>query len=117
MWTCSQSFAAHSSYAAPRLSNPCERCGETALLSGVVQTANIAPPTRGLLCAQLLARIFDLLPEGPIARHLALHLVHTVDDRGMVAAAEGLSDLDQLHLQQVPGEVHGDLARHRERLD
>src|SRR5215207_5460376 len=72
---------------------------------------------RGLFCAQLLARVIDALAEGAIARHLTAHLVHAVNHGGVIAAAEGLADLDQLHLQQLAREIHRDLARHRQGLD
>ena len=55
--------------------------------------------------------------EVAVPLELRLHLVHGMDYRGVVTAAEGTTDLDQLHLQQFPGEEHGDLARDRERLD
>src|SRR5437868_5270127 len=75
------------------------------------------PCTRGLFCAQLLARVLDLLAELAIARHLALHLVHAVNHGRVIAPAERLADLDELHLQELPREIHGDLAGHGERLD
>jgi len=40
-----------------------------------------------------------------------------MDHGGVIAAAECLADLDQLHFQQLTGEIHRDLARHREGLD
>src|SRR5882724_6925631 len=76
-----------------------------------------AHPTRGLFCAQLLARVLDLLAKSPIARHLTLHFVHAVNDRGMIAPAESLADFHQLHLEKIAGQVHRDLARDRQGLD
>src|SRR6476661_191336 len=75
------------------------------------------PHARGLFCAQLLARVLHTLAERAIARHLPAHLVHAVNHRGVVAAAERLADLDQLHLEQFAREIHRDLSRHGERLD
>src|SRR5437868_12567543 len=73
--------------------------------------------TWGLLRGgELLARQFDAVAERPVALHLALHLVDRMDDGRVVATAERLADLDQLHLQEVAGQVHRDLAGDRQRL-
>src|SRR6476660_2652880 len=52
--------------------------------------------------------------ELPIALQLSLHLVHAVNHGRVIAAAKRLADFDELHLQDFPREIHGDLARHRE---
>src|SRR5262245_6929107 len=53
--------------------------------------------TRGLFCGQLLPRVLHPLAKPPIPRHLPAHLVHAVNDGRVIAPAEGLADLDQLH--------------------
>jgi hypothetical protein len=63
-------------------------------LSTAIQSSHIPPLARGLLCAQLLARVLDSLAEPAIARHLAAHLIDAVDHGRVIAPAEGLSDLD-----------------------
>src|SRR5438093_8107332 len=73
--------------------------------------------SRRLWCVQLLPRGLNPFAELAIALQLTLHLVHTVNHRRVIAPAERLADLDELHLQHLAREVHGDLARHGERLD
>ena len=68
-------------------------------ISTTIQNSHTHRSARGLLCAQLLARMLDALTEPTIARHLAAHLVHAMNDCGVIAATERLADLDQLHLQ------------------
>src|SRR5882672_315651 len=58
----------------------------------------VIPKTKcWLQCGQFLTRHFDAFLEHPVAHHLALDLVHTVDHCGMVPPAERLPDLHQLH--------------------
>jgi len=73
--------------------------------------------TRGLFCGQLLARVLHPLTKATVARHLPAHFVHAMNHRRVVSSAEGLADLDQLHLQQLPREVHRDLTRHGQGFD
>src|SRR2546426_12292560 len=73
-------------------------------------------PLCELQCGQFLPRHLHALLERPVAHHLALDLVHAVNHRGVVPAAERLPDLDELHAQHVPREVHRHLARDGERL-
>ena len=42
--------------------------------------------------------------------------LEAVDDGGVIAAAERVADLDQLHAEQLAHQVHRDLARHGEIL-
>src|SRR5689334_3047366 len=74
-------------------------------------------PSGLLRGGEFLARQLDPVAEGTVALHLALDLVDRMDDGRVVAPAEGLADLDELHLQEVAGQVHGDLARDGEGLD
>src|SRR5438876_12386588 len=53
-------------------------------------------PLCSLQRGQFLARHFDALLECAVAHHLALHLIHAVNHRGMIAPAERLPNLDQL---------------------
>src|SRR6476661_431821 len=73
--------------------------------------------SRGLLCGQLLAGMFDPHAKAPVARHLTADLVDAMNDGGVVPTSEGLPDFHQLHLQQFAGEIHRDLARNRESFD
>src|ERR1051325_1661674 len=73
--------------------------------------------SRRLWCVQLLPRGLNPFAELAIALQLALHLVHTVNHGRVIASAERLADLDELHLEHLAREVHRDLARHGERLD
>src|SRR2546427_13222355 len=68
-------------------------------------TASHVLPTCALQCGQLLARHFDALLERPVADHLPFDLVNGMDDRGVIAAAERLTDLHQLHPQHVAREA------------
>ena len=47
---------------------------------------------------------------------LVLDLVEAMDDGGVVPAAERLSDLDELHAEEVPGQVHRHLPGDRQPL-
>src|SRR5258706_7560965 len=69
-----------------------------------------------LQCGQFLPRHLDALFERSVAHHLPLYLVDAVNHRGVIAAAERLPDLHELHAQHVAREVHRDLARNGERL-
>src|SRR3954471_12236664 len=73
---------------------------EQRLPSTTFHTSHTSPITRGLFCAQLLASVFDALAEAAITRHLPAHLIDAMNDGGVIAATECLSDLDQLHLQE-----------------
>src|SRR3954466_5175247 len=64
--------------------------------------------SRGLFCAQLLARVLDPLAEAAVARHLAADFIDAVNHGRVIAAAERLADLDELHLQQLAREIHRD---------
>src|SRR5439155_5803807 len=69
-----------------------------------------------LQCGQFLARHLDALLERAVPHHLALALVHAVNYRGVIPAAERLADLDELHAQHVARQVHRHLAGDGERL-
>ena len=58
----------------------------------------------------LLDQLGDLLVDLPSLLHLAGDLVHSVDDRGVVAVAEDPADGRIAVVREVPGQVHGDLA-------
>src|SRR6476469_4832313 len=72
-------------------------------LSTAFQSSHSLPGSRGLFCAQLLTRVLHPLAEAAIARHLPAHLVDAVNHGGVISAAKGLSDLDQLHFQELTG--------------
>src|SRR5512134_2451978 len=90
--------------------------GTTDAPSTAPTLANIPRAACWLDCGQLLARQLHALLEAPVAHHLALDLVDAMDHGRVVPAAEGLPDLDQLHAQHVPREVHGHLTGDGERL-
>jgi hypothetical protein len=73
--------------------------GHAATISTTIQNSHSLPIARGLFCAQLLARMLHPLAKTAIARHLAAHLVHAMNHSRMIATAECLPDLDQLHFQ------------------
>src|SRR5688572_1879927 len=73
--------------------------GHTASISTAFQNSHTGQNTRGLFCAQLLARMLNPLAKSAVARHLAAHFVHAMNDGRMIPPAERLADLDELHFQ------------------
>jgi hypothetical protein len=68
-------------------------------ISTTIKNSHTRKISRGLFCAQLLARMLYPLPKTAIARHLPAHLVHAVNHGRMISAAKRLTDFDQLHFQ------------------
>jgi hypothetical protein len=73
--------------------------GHAATISTTIQNSHSRRVARGLLCAQLLARVLHPLAKTAIARHLAAHFVDAVNHGRMIPAAKRLPDFDELHFQ------------------
>jgi hypothetical protein len=73
--------------------------GHAATISTTIQNSHSRRMVRGLLCAQLLARMLHPLAKTTIARHLAAHFVHAMNNGRMIPAAKRLTDFDELHFQ------------------
>src|SRR5437899_5503285 len=65
---------------------------------------------------ELAPGLFDAILEGVVAGDLTADLVDAVDHGRVIAPAEGLADLDELHAEEVARQEHGHLARHGEAL-
>ena len=65
---------------------------------------------------ELRAKLSHALRERGFFTEHAGYAVQAMDDCGVISPAEGCSDLHQLEAEQLAHEIHGDLARGRERL-